>query len=67
MEPAAHEAMSGGAEDPRPARRDEDAPDQGGQIQRGRLSQEDSGELQQGKAVRSTSCPGAGVHVSTRL
>ena len=54
MEPAAHEAMSGGAEDPRPARRDEEAPDQGGQIQRGRLSQEDSGELQQGKAVRST-------------
>ena len=52
MEPAAHEAMSGGAEDPRPARRDEEAPDQGGQIQRGRLSQEDSGELQQGKAVR---------------
>ena len=52
MDPAADEEVQGGAANPRPARRDEETPDQSGQIQRGRLSQEDSGELQQGKAVR---------------
>ena len=49
VDPAADEAMSGGADNTGPARRDEAAPDQSGQIQRGCLRQEDSGELQQGK------------------
>ena len=53
MDPAADEEVQGGAADPRPARRDEEAPDQSGQIQRGRLRQEDRRELQQGKVESS--------------
>ena len=45
--------VQGGAAHPRPARRDEEAPDQSGQIQRGRLRQEDRRELQQGKLESS--------------